>query len=459
MIFHRVKSEGTAHNSYLVGSGNEAVVIDPRRDCRVYMDLAKQNGMKITMIFETHRNEDYVIGSVELQHLTGAEIFHGEGLDWRYGTIVKDGTPFSFGDYWITAISTPGHTDESMSYVLLDSPTTGAAMMVFTGDALFVNDTGRIDFYGPDEAQRLAGNLYDSIHKRILPLGDQVILCPGHGAGSVCGSNISDRDESTIGIEKIRNPWLQIQDRDEFTRLKVAEKPEYPPYFRIMEKYNLEGPPLLGDLPFPAPLSPEEFKEKMDAGAVVVDTGLPTVFGGAHVKGAYSVILESLSVYGGWVVPYDRPILLVPEKVDDVEEAVRYLVRSGYDRIEGYLHGGTEGWYNHGYPVEKLPLVSVHELKRKLDSGEDIFVLDVRDENEWRSGHIEGSENIYFGHLEAYLDAVPRNRPVALICSVGHRAGLAGSILLRAGFENATNVLGGYSAWVTAGFPIEITKG
>lgn len=459
MIFHRIKSEGTAHNSYLLGSGNDAIVIDPRRDCDIYLDLAKRNGMRITLIFETHRNEDFTSGSVELQHFTGAEIFHGEGLDWQYGSLVKEGDVFPFGDLWITALSTPGHTDESMSYVLRDTPTGRAGLMVFTGDALFVNDTGRIDFYGPVEALRLAGELFDSIHRKLLPLGDGVIICPAHGSGSVCGSNISDRDESTIGVEKLRNPWLQIKDRDEFVRLKAAEKHTLPHYFRMMEKYNLEGPPLLRNLLMPVPLSPEEFRKKMEDGAVVVDTSRPAAFGGAHIRGVYSIPLESLSVYGGWVLPYDRPILLVTENDADVDEAVRYLVRSGYDRIEGYLAGGTEEWYNNGYPVEKLPLLTVSELKTRLDSGDDILVLDVRDENEWNAGHVKGSTNLYFGHLEGRTDDVPKDRHVALICRIGHRAGMAASILLRAGFDNVSNVLGGFTAWTAAGYPVETGDG
>jgi hydroxyacylglutathione hydrolase len=455
MIFHRIKSEGTAHNSYLIGSGREAALIDPRRDCEVYIELAKQHGMNIRWIFETHRNEDYAIGSIELRQRTGAEIYHGPGLQWKYGVTLEDGREFRIGYLLLKTLHTPGHTDESMSYVVTDDPSFDIPLMVFTGDALFVNDVGRTDLYGREEAPRLAEALYDSIINKILPLGDGVIICPAHGAGSVCGKNIAYRDESTIGIEKTRNPWLQIKNKEEFVKLKTAERLERPHYFRRMEQYNLEGPPLLGNLPLPEPLTPKQFREKMESGAVVVDTSFPSAFGGAHIKGAYSMWLDGLPMFGGWTLPYDKPILLVPEKNGDIDTAVRYLVRAGYDQVEGYLYGGTENWYNKGYPVEQLPLLSVDKLYEKLSNGDDIFVLDVREEDEWDEGHIEGAIRIYVGHLEERLDEIPSDKEIVVICTVGHRAGLASSILLRAGFEGVYNVLGGYDAWTAAGYPVK----
>jgi hydroxyacylglutathione hydrolase len=453
MIFYRIKSEGIAHNSYFIGSDSEAVVIDPRRDCEEYMSLARKYHLNISRIFETHRNEDYAIGSIELEYLTGAEIWHGPGLEWKYGRTLKDGEVFEIGKLWLEAIRTPGHTDESMTYILADQLSPESLLMVFSGDALFFDAVGRIDLYGPSEAERMAANLYDSIHQKILPLGDGAVLYPAHGAGSVCGKDISDRDNSTIGIEKARNPWLRINDKKEFIRQKVAEKLERPFYFRRMEKYNLEGPPLLKRLPETKPLTPAEFREKMERGAVVVDTGLPEAFNG-HIKGAYSIWLQGLSVFAGWVLPYDRPILLVPENNTDVETAVRYLVRLGYDRIEGFLDGGTNKWKSAGYPVEQLTLLKVNELKQKLDAGENLLVLDVREQDEWDSGHIDGAIHSFVGHLEEKLSDIPRDREIAVMCSVGHRGSLAASILLRAGFERVCNLLGGYDSWVAAGYMV-----
>ena len=458
MILERIKSEGIAHNSYLLGSGSEAAVIDPRRDGQVYLDLAQQHGLKIKSIFETHRNEDYVIGSVELNSFTGATIYHGLGLDWKYGQTLKDGQEFRIGALQLTAIHTPGHTDESMSYVVVDMASGKANVMVFTGDALFVGDVGRTDLYGEAAVPRLAASLYDSIFKRLLPLGDGVILFPAHGGGSVCGLHIASRDESTLGIERLQNPVLQLS-RDDFIKYKVAEKPERPYYFSQMEKYNLEGPPRMGCRPLPAPLTPKEFRAEMEKGAVVVDASEPAAFGGAHIKGAYSIWPEGLPVFAGWVLSYEKPILLVLEDHSHLDRAVRYLIRAGFDRIAGYLKDGIAGWYNAGFPIEGLPLLSVHRLKEKLDRGDRLLVLDVRGQEEWDSGHIEGALHIYVGHLEKRLAEVPRDKPVAVICSVGHRAGIGASILARAGYKEVYNVLGSVRAWGAAGFPLVSERG
>jgi hydroxyacylglutathione hydrolase len=416
--------------------------------------LAQQKGLRIKHIFETHRNEDYVIGSIELNHLTGAEIHHGPGLGWKYGNTLRDGQEFQIDRLRLTAIHTPGHTDESMSYALADLSSGEATVMVFTGDALFIDDVGRIDLYGPEEAPRLAANLYHSIFGKILPLGDGVILSPAHGAGSVCGVHIADRDESTLGIEKAQNPLLQFRSKDDFVRHKVAERPERPHYFRKMEVYNLEGPPLLGCLPLPAPLTPIEFREEMERGGAVVDTSNPAAFGSAHVRGSYSIWLEGLPAFAGWVLSYDKPILLVLEDQCHLERAVRYLIRLGYDRIHGYLKGGIEGWYNAGFPTEHLRLLSVHELKAKIDRGEEITILDDRAQDEWDKGHIDGAQHIYVGHLPERMADIPRDKPAAVICNVGHRAGLGASILLQEGCQEVYSVLGSMTAWKAAGYPV-----
>ncbi|RZN38561.1 MAG: MBL fold metallo-hydrolase [Methanosarcinales archaeon] len=459
MIFERIKSAGLAHNSYLIGSDGVAAVIDPRRDCDVYIELAEREEQRIRYIFETHRNEDYVTGSEELSNMIDAKIkvFHGPGLRWGYGSTLRGGEVFRIGSLEITALHTPGHTDESMSYTLADlsSGENAAMVMVFTGDALFVGDVGRTDFYGPDEVERLAGALYDSIFKKILPLGDGVILCPAHGAGSVCGGSISKRDYSTIGIERASNPMLQL-NRQEFIRHKTAEHHEQPPYFRVMERYNLEGPPIMGRLPAPPPLTPDEFKNSMEQErAIVLDARTPPSYGGAHIKGSYSIWLDGIPAYAGGVLPYNKPILLVLELHDHPDVAVRYLVRLGYENIRGYLRSGIEAWYDAGNATEHMGLSTVHELKRRIDRGDDLLVLDVRDENEWRTGHIKGAMHIYVGNLESRLSEVPRDQPITIVCNVGHRASLAASILMRAGYTNVCcDVLGSMKAWQVRGFPI-----
>jgi hydroxyacylglutathione hydrolase len=458
MIFERVKSEGLAHISYFVGSKKEAVVIDPRRDCEVYFDLARREEVNIKYVFETHRNEDYVVGSRELAHKSGARIYHGPGLDFKYGENLKDGQIFHFGNLKLTAIHTPGHTDESISYALADSNSDDSDIMVFTGDALFVGDVGRTDLYGPKETQRLSEALYDSLFNKILPLGDGVILCPAHGAGSVCGGAISEREWSTLGLERHQNPLLQ-KKREEFIRFKVAERLERPPYFRKMEEYNLDGPPLLVNLPDPPALSPSEFKKHIEQGAQVVDARTPSAFGGSHIGCSYSIWMEGLPGYSGWLLSYDKPIFLVLENRKQLETAVSYLIRLGYDLIDGYLCAGAEAcglesWYTAAHPIEHFGLLSIQELEERLNDSHDLIVLDVRTNKEWGEGHIEGALHIYVGHLEEQLDMIPDDRPVAVICSVGNRGSIAASILRRAGRQDVFNVLGGMMAWNKAGYKI-----
>lgn len=454
MIFERIKSEGLAHLSYFVGSGNEAIVIDPRRDCQIYLDIARREGMKIKYIFETHRNEDYVIGSLELKELTDAEIYHGKGVDFKYGIFVSDGQEFNFGSMKLTALHTPGHTDESMSYALTDPDSGKAPLMVFTGDALFVGDVGRTDLYGPEEIPRMAANLYESIFNKILPLGDGVILCPAHGAGSLCGGAISKREYSTLGLERIQNPALQRTDKEKFIKFKLEEKLEFPPYFKKMEQYNLQGPPLLKGLPVPELLFPKEFVKEMEKGAMVVDTRMPHSFGGAHIKGSYGIWLKGLPYYAGWVLPYDKPILLVLEEKDQLEAAVSYLVRIGYDSIAGFLNGGISSWYMKALPVESLNLISVQSLKDKIEKNEEMVILDVRRDEEWEKGHIEGARHVYVGHLEENLDKVPRNSPIIVYCDSSRRSNIAASILKKNGYDMVYNVLGSMTAWKNAGYKV-----
>lgn len=454
MIFERIKSEGLAHLSYFVGSGNEAIVIDPRRDCQIYFDIARREGMKIKYIFETHRNEDYVIGSLELKELTDAEIYHGKGVDFKYGIFVSDEQEFNFGSMKLTALHTPGHTDESMSYALTYPESGKAPLMVFTGDALFVGDVGRTDLYGPEEIPRMAANLYESIFNKILPLGDGVILCPAHGAGSLCGGAISKREYSTLGLERIQNPALQRTDKEEFIKFKLEEKLEFPPYFKKMEQYNLQGPPLLKGLPVPELLFPKEFVKEMEKGAMVVDTRMPHSFGGAHIKGSYGIWLKGLPYYAGWVLPYDKPILLVLEEKDQLEAAVSYLVRIGYDSIAGFLNGGISSWYMKALPVESLNLISVQSLKDKIEKNEEMVILDVRRDEEWEKGHIEGARHVYVGHLEENLDKVPRNSPIIVYCDSSRRSNIAASILKKNGYDMVYNVLGSMTAWKNAGYKV-----
>ncbi len=220
MLFERIVSEGIAHNSYLIGSGGRAAVIDPRRDCDIYLEIASRHELVITHIFETHRNEDYTIGSLELKERCGAEIFHGAQMAFPYGKPAKEGDTFTLGSLVLSVLETPGHTEESISLVLLDKEVADQPYMVFSGDTLFAGDIARTDFFGQERKVEMAKKIYDSIENKILPLGDGVILCPAHGAGSVCGGEIADHPFTTLGYEKKTNPQL-ASGRESFISRRV----------------------------------------------------------------------------------------------------------------------------------------------------------------------------------------------------------------------------------------------
>ncbi len=455
MILHKVKSEGIASISYFLASGNEACIVDPRRDAKIFLKLAWDAEANIKYVFETHRNEDYVIGSKELADVVDVEIYHGPSLDWKYGETLKDGQEFTLGVLKIRAIHTPGHTDESTSYAVFDTTTGDESIMVFTGDALFVGDTGRIDMYGPDLSKKNAENLYNSLFNKILLLGDQAVILPAHGAGSVCGAAINERELSTIGLERLQNPVLQLEDKQKFVEFKLNEKHYFAPYFKQMEKYNLQGPPLLKNLPRFKPLLPEEFKSKIEEGGIIVDTRNPASFGSVHIKDSYNIWLKGLPSYVGWVLPYDKPILLVVENFADLKKVYKYLLRLGYDNIMGYLVGGIIAWYSHHLPIDTIGMMTADTLKERLDQGVKTFLIDVRGAPELKEGYIEGAKNIYVGEIEKKLEDLPKDIPIVTICGNGARASMATSILKRNGFNNVFNVLGSMKAWKKAKYPIK----
>jgi hydroxyacylglutathione hydrolase len=451
MLFGRIESEGLAHYSYLIGDQREAVVIDPRRDCDIYIEKAYQEGLRISHILETHRNEDYVIGSVELAARTDAEIWHADAhLDYQYGQPVEDGQTWKIGRLKLQAIHSPGHTLGSMSYLLHDPE--GSPWVVFTGDALFAGDVGRVDFMGMDRAEEMASLLYDTIFNKLLPLGDEVIVCPAHGAGSVCGAGIAERLWTTIGLERRRNPRLHHTDEPEFVA-NVAQELEKPPYFAQMEKLNLEGAPLLGTLPVPKPLPPDMFVNKMEE-AVVLDTRIELGFGSAHVPGALFIWLERVAGYAGWFLSYDRPILLVSE-TDNPAQATRYLIRLGYDDLAGYLSGGMLAWHTAGLESNSIGMVTVQALCHLLDEGESPWILDVRSDKELEKARIPGAQHIHITKLPQHMDEVPKDRTVYIFCGSDVRAMIAASLLQRQGWEDLVVVLGGLEGWNSITCPLE----
>jgi hydroxyacylglutathione hydrolase len=453
MKLYIVKSEGLSHNSYMLCDGEEAAVFDPRRDCQIYMRLARKNCLKIRYIFETHRNEDYVVGSRELQSLSNAQICHSKALAFKYGEHnLDDGETLKVGNLCVKTMHTPGHTDESLCYAVSDLGKSVDPLMVFSGDTLFVGSIGRTDLQGKAAQPKQAEKLYTSLHEKLLPLGDQVLVYPAHGAGSICGSGIGEQAFSTLGYEKKNNPYLALS-KEAFVKRALAQEMIVPAYFAKMETYNLQGAPKLRGLPTPKPLSVSEFESAMtESDSIVVDTRLPNSFAGSHIPGSLSIWLGGgTAVYTGWVLNYEQRILLVVERRGDVNWVLKHFWRLGLDNIYGYLCRGISEWQEQGKPLSHIHTISASELKANL---ERYVVLDVRETSEWhQEGTIEGAHRIFFADLPQKADLLSRNKRYAVVCSVGKRASIAASILKRKGFGEVGNVLGGMTAWEKLGYP------
>lgn len=447
MFIKKVKSEGLAHLSYLIGSEGSAAVVDPRRDCEVYLDIARANEVTIEFILETHRNEDYVTGSRELASLTGAPILHGDNA-FGYGQLISEGEELAIGKVKLRALSTPGHTADSMSYAIVDTSAGPEVVGVFTGDTLFVGEVGRTDLFGKDRIEDLASLQYDSLFGKLLPLGDGAIIFPAHGAGSPCGGSIGTREESTIGLEKAQNHALRVKSKEEFVAMKKDEVIEKPFYFSHMEEVNLEGQPLLGHLPTVPPVSPQDLWSRRDE-SIILDIRAPASYASAQIPGSLNIPLEILPNYAGWTLPYGRPILLVAEEPGQLDPAVRALVRIGYDQLTGHLDGGMEAWFKTALPITRFEATTAKEFS---DRKNDMFLLDIRMEKEWREVRAEGAQHIFVGYLGGRLSEVPRGREIGILCSSGLRGSLAASILKNNGYE-PVNLLGGMGGWQKAGLP------
>jgi hydroxyacylglutathione hydrolase len=410
--------------------------------------------MAITHIFETHRNEDYTIGSLELAQRCGTEICHGPKMAFSYGKTVREGDRFTLGSLELAVLETPGHTEESISLVLRDREVADQPYMVFCGDTLFAGDIARTDFFGKERNEEMAGRIYDSIEKKLLPLGDGVVVCPAHGAGSVCGAEIADHPFTTIGYERQTNSQL-AQGRQAFISRRVTESPYVPPYFRQMEKYNKEGAPVLNRLPDLHRLSIAEVSQLRKSACQIIDIRSPTSFGAGHIPGSISIWREGLPAFMGWFLDYERPIVIVDDFNLALDTVLRHFVRLGFDNVAGILAGGFPAWFKAAQDIGTIPTCSVQQLRERLDEG-PLFLLDVRDIKNWRAvGHIRGAHHRYIGELVHHIDEISRTEPVFVTCDAGYKGSLAASVLAMSHYHNVTNVLGGMTAWKRAGFRIE----
>jgi hydroxyacylglutathione hydrolase len=452
MILEKITSEGLSHHSYILGSDSEIAIIDPRRDINFYLDFLRSRNLSLTYIFETHRNEDYVIGSLDLARMTGAEICHGAKYAFGYGRGVKDGEIFSVGSLEVEVRETPGHTIESISLVVRDRSVSDDALAVFTGDALFAGDVGRTDFY-PDQMEEMAGALHDSLWKKIMILGDGVVVYPAHGEGSPCGEAISDHEITTVGYERKTNPLLQ-KEREEFVQYKVQEHHYIPPYFKRMEELNTRGPISMLQLPVLASLSVPEVRAYREKGAQIVDIRGPTNSGGACIEGSLNIWREGLPYFIGWMLNYEDPIILVDDFNLAFEDVTRVFVREGYDNLMGYLAGGFASWSRSGEDIRIIPQWTPRMLYEQMEQRP--FLLDVRAIEDRKSlGSIPGSHHRYIGELSAHLKEVPKDRQVVTYCDAGFKGNMAASILIRQGYQRVVNLTGGFAGWKNSGYRVE----
>ena len=460
LIFERIQTDGIAELSYLVGDDSEGVaaVFDPRPDVDCYLQLAREKQVSITHIFETHIHADLVSGARELcARVEAAKIFVSHEGGARYGfdhEQIKDGDTFKLGSVLITVRHTPGHTPEHVGYLLAEKDHPDAPWGVLTGDSLFVSSAGRPDLLGNAQARKLAEQQFHTLRDFYLKLADGVIIYPAHGHGSPCGADIGDRLSSTIGYERRFNAFLQFQDVKSFTDYALSTAPPAPTYYPRMKKLNAKGPEVLGNLPDVRGLPPKFFKEATeDEDNVLIDTRMMLAFGGGHIKGALSIGgSPMLSIWAGWLLDPKKPILLVLESDEKLNEVVRYFLRTGYTKFAGYLVGGMKAWDNAGLPLDEVGQMTVHETKTR---GKKLQLLDVRAPDEWKGGHIPNALHIFLGELREHLGELDKSKPTAVYCDSGYRASIATSILKREGFGCVCNVPGSWQAWKKAGFPVD----
>lgn len=455
MYFEQFYLGCLAHASYMLGSEGEAAVVDPQRDVEIYLNAADQQGLKIRHIFETHLHADFVSGHLELAKRTGAQIYIGAQAGATFPHVaLHDGSEVRFGKLRITALETPGHTPEGICLVVADEEKSPEPWAVFTGDTLFIGDVGRPDLSKTHTPQQLAGNLYDSLHSKLMSLNDQVLVYPAHGAGSLCGRNMRAERSSTIGTERLTNYALQIKGPEEFIRQLTENLPSRPEYFLQDAQINRAGAPALSELRDLPPISAAELSGLLQQGVFVLDVRPNGDFAAAHVPGSINIALSGqFASWAGAIMGLSARPVLVADTSEQYSEARLRLARVGIEDPRGFLQGGIAAWKQAGLPVADVPQITVQELSRQ--QSQCLQVLDVRREPEWQAGHIEGAEWFPLDNFKISAPELDPSAPVAVHCQGGYRSMIACSLLQRAGIENVINVAGGFDAWRQAGLPVE----
>lgn len=463
MLLERFEDKGLSHYSYAVGceGAGEIAIVDPRRDVDVYLDFAHARNARIVAILETHIHADFASGSLALAGATGAEVWasaydEGELYETAFPhRPTREGDALTLGKTRIAALHTPGHTPEHLSYLVYDlARAPEVPQLMLSGDFLFVGSLGRPDLIGEDVKVALAGKLHDSVTVKLAGLPDGLEIHPAHGAGSMCGSGMSARPMSTLGFERLANPYLRKGlTREAFIAEILGHVPPFPPYYKKMKVLNSRGAAPIDATRELDALTAREVRALVDEGHVVVDLRDQLGFGAGHIPGAFGIGgAGSLSTWAAWVVPYETPILLVAGRHDPLEDAVRALARVGLDDVRGYLDGGMEKWIAAGYPTAHIRMLTPAEFSDEKDG---MHVIDVRTADEYAAGHVPGARHMMGGFLADRLRELPRDRPIALVCGTGYRSTVASSVLERAGFDEVVNVTGGMAAWRQAGLAIE----
>jgi len=457
MYFQQFYLSCLAHASYMIGSEGIAAVVDPQRDVEIYLEEARHQGLKIVYVIETHLHADFVSGHKELAERTGATICVGAKAGAKFPhRAMKEGDEIRFGTCALKFIETPGHTPESMCVLVTDTERGAEPWAVLTGDTLFIGDVGRPDLSPEHTPQQLAALLYDSLHEKLLKLPDTVEVYPAHGAGSLCGRNISPERQSTIGKERAFNYALQPMSRDEFVRMLTAELPERPGYFALDAQINREGAEPLGELPPLAGWSADEVARRQEAGAVVLDTRPTAQFGAGHVPGSIHIGLGGqYASWAGILIGLDREIVLVAEDPERLAESRMRLTRVGIEKVVGHLDGGVLAWEKSGRRLAEVPQISVVQLAEQLRARPgEIQVVDARKPGEWDAGHIEQSVLKPLSELTLRTADLDPKKPIAVHCKSGYRSSIATSLLKRAGFREVMNVVGGFDAWAAQKLPV-----
>ena len=454
MHFAQIYFPGLAQSSYVVGSGNKCVVVDPARKVNPYLKQAEVFGMEIVGILETHLHADFISGHMDLAAQTGAEIYAPEtaGCEFTHMAL-KDGETFTIENLQFQLLETPGHTPDCAVYLVIDLERGEEPVMLFSGDTLLVGDVGRPDLF-PKQEEQLAKQLFESL-KKIKKLPDHVEVYPAHGMGSLCGRSLSAKLWSTIGIEKKQNYALKHYDLATFKRDLLYEMPPAPDYFARCTELNRQGPELVDNLTDVKPLDVSEVKAGLSTDNIILDTRPFLSFASAHIPNSYSVSVQGkLATFSGWILPPEKNIMLVVENETDVYSVVEALYSVGLDEVSGYLMGGIGSWINSGEETDRVETVSINEISEYLDSDQAV-VLDNRARSEWKEGRIRGAElaptpDVRYMHTKWDVE-----QAVVTFCNTSNRSMTAASILKRNGFKKVKNFLGGTTAWEAAGYKLE----